>query len=242
MSRLAIISGGSRGLGRSFVELYQQAGYQVVEFSRSAPFDCSFAVDFSKPESLPSILSEVLTPCVEVDWQEIVVISNAASLDPIGPTSKKSAKLVLANLNINYVSAVLFISEVIRLFQHHVCKKVIASISSGAALKQYAGWSLYCSEKAGLENFVRTVAVEQKNEYQPFKMLNIDPGVMDTEMQGMIRSAMPEDFPLVDFFRGRKELGELRDPALVASTIQAIIAGDYPSGERVSVNQVLSGQ
>ena len=242
MPKLAIISGGSKGLGRALVEDYLADGFEVVEFSRSAPHTCSVSVDFAAPETVVPLLHDAFAPLKKKVWDEIVVISNAASLNPIGPTSKKPAEAILDNLNINYVSAILFISEVMRMFQAHACRKVIASISSGAALKQYAGWSLYCSEKAGLENYIRTVAVEQTSEKLPFTLLNIDPGVMDTDMQEMIRASEQTDFPLVDFFRQRKENGELRSPALVSKTIRTIISQDYVSGERVSVNQVLSGQ
>ncbi len=233
--KLAIISGGSKGLGHAIAEKLIVDGYQVVEFSRSAPHAYSIKLDFSAPDLMLPALSANLETLAAKQWDEIVVVSNAASLSPIGPTSKKNSMAVLANININFTSAILFMSEVIKHFQSHPCRKVLASISSGAALKAYSGWSLYCSAKAGLESYVRTVAVEQENETSPFVMLNVDPGVMDTDMQSLIRSSHKDDFPAVDYFIHRKESGELRTPDQVAIGVVKILHSDAKSGTRIAV-------
>jgi benzil reductase ((S)-benzoin forming) len=233
--KLAIISGGSKGLGHAIAEKLLVAGYQVVEFSRSAPYAYSVQLDFSSPEQMLPILSHHLKKLAAQSWNEILVVSNAASLNPIGATSKKDALAVLTNININFTSAVLLMSEVIKHFQSHACRKVIASISSGAALKAYAGWSLYCSAKAGLESYIRTVAVEQGSENNPFVVLNVDPGVMDTDMQALIRSSDKNDFPAVDYFIHRKETGELRTPDQVAIGVIKILHSDTTSGARIAV-------
>ncbi|WP_024870818.1 SDR family NAD(P)-dependent oxidoreductase [Tolumonas lignilytica] len=233
--KLAIISGGSKGLGHAIAEKLIVDGYQVVEFSRSAPHAYSVKLDFSAPDLMLPALSANLETLAAKQWDEIVVVSNAASLSPIGPTSKKNSMAVLANININFTSAILFMSEVIKHFQSQPCRKVLASISSGAALKAYSGWSLYCSAKAGLESYVRTVAVEQESETSPFVMLNIDPGVMDTDMQSLIRSSHKDDFPAVDYFIHRKESGELRTPDQVAIGVVKILHSDATSGTRIAV-------
>ena len=233
--KLAIVSGGSKGLGHAIAEKLIVDGYQVVEFSRSAPHAYSIKLDFSAPDLMLPALSANLETLAAKQWDEIVVVSNAASLSPIGPTSKKNSMAVLANININFTSAILFMSEVIKHFQPHPCRKVLASISSGAALKAYSGWSLYCSAKAGLESYVRTVAVEQENETSPFVMLNVDPGVMDTDMQSLIRSSHKDDFPAVDYFIHRKESGELRTPDQVAIGVVKILHSDAKSGTRIAV-------
>lgn len=237
--KLAIISGGSKGLGHAIAENLHAAGYQVVEFSRSAPHAYSVKLDFSSPELMLPTLTAKLETLAAQSWDDIVVVSNAASLSPVGPTSKKNSLAVLANINTNFTSAILFMSEVMKHFQSHACRKVLASISSGAALKAYSGWSLYCSAKAGLESYIRTVAVEQESEPHPFVVLNVDPGVMDTDMQVLIRSSHKEDFPAVDYFIHRKESGELRTPAQVAAGVVKIMTSDAASGSRIAVSSVL---
>jgi NAD(P)-dependent dehydrogenase (short-subunit alcohol dehydrogenase family) len=100
---------------------------------------------------------------------------------------------------------------------------VFANISSGAALYGYGGWTLYCAAKAGLENFIRALATEQKMEAHPFIAVNINPGVMDTEMQALIRATSAADFPDVGRFVHRKEQGELALPDGVAAAIMRIV-------------------
>ncbi|WP_283151210.1 SDR family NAD(P)-dependent oxidoreductase [Silvimonas soli] len=227
--RLAIISGGSKGLGASLCNQYLAAGFTVVEFSRSAPHDYSIQVDLADPVTTQQTVATTLRALAGQKWDEIVVINNAGVLDPIGPTSVKDPQAVLANINTNFASAIVFISEVVGAFQGHAARKIIASVSSGAALKGYAGWSLYCAAKAGVENFIRSVALEQIAQSQPFFAINIDPGVMDTGMQALIRSSTVADFPDVARFVQRKQAGELRSADAVARAIRQII--DQPALE-----------
>lgn len=232
--KLAIISGGSRGLGAALCRQYAEAGYEVLEFSRSAPHAFSKACDFTDPARAASVVAETLAPFTSSPaLEEIVAISNAGMLAPIGPVSRKAPEAVLANLNTNLASAILFMGEVVRAFQDSPARKTLVSISSGASLKGHAGWSLYCAAKAGLDNFIRALALEQAFETSPFRALSVDPGIMDTSMQESIRSAGKADFPTVERFIGFHRDGALRSPERIAEAIRNLVAGDAPGGERL---------
>jgi benzil reductase ((S)-benzoin forming) len=86
------------------------------------------------------------------------------------------------------------------------------NISSGAANRAINSWSLYCSSKAFIKMFFEVAECE----YQQHKFFNIDPGVMDTQMQKSIRST---DFPDVSSFRNLEEEGKLKLPIDVAIEI-----------------------
>jgi benzil reductase ((S)-benzoin forming) len=231
--RLALITGGSRGLGLALVEQLQQQGYAVIDFSRSAPHAFSVAVDLSDPAAYSRLLKRTLDGVDCHALAELVVINNAGTLDPIGPAAAKDPAQLIANLNTNLTSGIIFIAQVVAQFQAARCRKIIANISSGAALKGYAGWSLYCAAKAGTENFIRALAVEQHTEAAPFVAINVNPGVIDTEMQASIRAAPAADFPDVSRFIQRHEQGELNAPSVVASAVLAIVAQENPAaGER----------
>ena len=110
---------------------------------------------------------------------------------------------------------------------------MIGCISSGAALRPYAGWSLYDAAKAGMDHFVRTLALEQAAQPHPFLTVNLDPGVIDTQMQALIRSTDKVDFPDVERFILRKEMGKLTPPTKVAESILEILARpNLVGGER----------
>lgn len=233
--KLVAISGGSRGLGLALAKGYLDAGFQVVEFSRSAPHSFSVAADFSDPEAAHRVVSAEFARLAALEYEEIVIVNNAATLQPVGPTSRKEPAELVANLNVNVVSAVLFLSEAVRRFQGHPCRKSLVNISSGAALRAYYGWSLYCSSKACLEAFVRTVALEQGGEPHPFLALSIEPGVIDTEMQASIRGTSAQDFPELQRFVALKQSGSLRPPEEVAEAIRSIVRQNRGNGVRHDV-------
>ena len=145
----------------------------------------------------------------------------------------------MTNINVNYTSAIFLIRTFIDAFQAAACPKTIINISSGAALRGIYGWSLYCGAKAGIENFVRTIAVEQGMEAHPIKAFNIGPGIIDTGMQADIRAVSAEDFPGVDQFKGFKEDGKLRQPEEVAQAIRNILDANLENGSRHNIQDFL---
>jgi len=219
--RIALITGGSRGLGQALCARLDAAGYRVLEFSRSAPHEYSSHLDLGSPSNLDT-LAKSLSTIDPADCRELLAISNAGTLAPIGPVWRQDSARVLLNLNTNLVSAIGFISEVMRHFRHSNGRKIIVNVSSGAALKGYAGWSLYCAAKAGMENFVRSLAVEEQRQANPFVPVSIDPGVIDTDMQALIRESSVSDFPDAERFKMRKEAGGLAAPNAVAKGIMEI--------------------
>jgi benzil reductase ((S)-benzoin forming) len=217
--KLAIVSGGSKGIGAALCKQYAGLGWQVIEFSRSAPHPFSVPADFSTPETVAQIVDQALTPLAGKPWEEIVVVSNAATLWPVGAASRKEPEDIIGNLNTNVVSGILFMARAMAAFQAHACRKTLVNVSSGAATKGYDGWSLYCASKAGLENFIRSVAAEQARDPHPFVAINYYPGVVDTGMQAAIRTSSIEDFPDVGRFIALKNTGTLRAPEEVAAAL-----------------------
>ena len=69
----------------------------------------------------------------------------------------------------------------------------ISAISSGASLRPVESWSAYCVSKAGLDMWVRCIALEQQDKN--ISAISVAPGVVDTDMQSQIRAADPELFP-----------------------------------------------
>lgn len=222
--RLALVTGGSRGLGAALCERLVADGWHVVEFSRTAPHPYSVRTDLTSPEVLFGQVVRAFTELPSETIEELLVVSNAGTIAPIGPSSSNEVIGILGNLDTNFASAILFISLVVDRFQVVPCRKVVLNISSGAAQKPYSGWSLYCASKAGVEMFIRALAIEQSRETYPFVAVNVNPGVMDTQMQSLIRSASPEDFPDQPRFQGMKERGMLSSPESVAKALVRIAA------------------
>ncbi len=133
--KLAIITGGSRGLGKSLVNRYMEAGSRVVEFSRRGTFDGSVHCDFSDPHNAPGIIDTTFRSLAKTDYSEIILINNAGIVNPIGPISEFEPNSRVDNININLISAITVSGLFIKHFQNHSGNKVLGSISSGAATR-----------------------------------------------------------------------------------------------------------
>ncbi|MBV8633018.1 MAG: SDR family NAD(P)-dependent oxidoreductase, partial [Burkholderiaceae bacterium] len=122
-----------------------------------------------------------------------------------------------------------------RTFEQSGAELTLVNISSGASSKGYAGWPLYCAAKAGLENFIRSLAAEQAGAAHPMTCLNIEPGVVDTDMQTQIRETGAELFPEVARFIELKKSGKLRSPKSVARAIIDIVDSKPENGARYRI-------
>jgi len=58
-----------------------------------------------------------------------------------------------------------------------------------------------------LESFIRSVAAEQASEQHPFIPVNVDPGVVNTDMHVVAGAASIADFPASSRFAERREKG-----------------------------------
>jgi benzil reductase ((S)-benzoin forming) len=237
MTKLAIVSGGSRGLGAALCDAFLGQGFELIELSRAAPRSQSVRVDFAEPEAACTALRTAITSMLErigaASIDEVVVVSNAAMLEPIGPTPRQATGAIARNLEVNLVGAITFVAAAVDALQAVRARKLVIVIGSGAASNPHAGLSLYGAAKAGLEQYVRTLALEQSTEPCPFIAVTVDPGALDTDMQLALRSASPRDFPHAADFAARHERGALRSAGDAAAAILRLASdATLQSGQR----------
>lgn len=221
-AHLAVITGGSRGLGAALDSAYREMGWTVVQFSRTESRDV-IPVDLADTHAASIAFERTLTDLASRSWGEVVAIGNAGVLAPSGPVERASYEAIVRNVHVNVTSAVLFVREFSVAFAEHACPKTFVNVSSGAAIHDHAGWSLYSAGKAAMERFVSIFAAEQALRQRSIRAFSVNPGVMDTAMQAEVRASSPRDFPERDRYVRLKHEGRLQAPDDVAGKIIRLV-------------------
>jgi len=75
--KLAIVTGGSRGLGKALVERYLHQGWTVKEFSRSGRSENHIGCDFADAQQTSAVMNQTFAILSQQPWSQIVLINNA---------------------------------------------------------------------------------------------------------------------------------------------------------------------
>ena len=226
---LAIITGTTSGIGAALRDvLAADKNNFVITLSRApgttaSPFNVS--LDVSDLGAIESAFAIVTAHIGDQHFDRAVLINNAGVVSPVGAFDQISAADTGHNLIVN-VAAPMVLSRLFALATRQIAnRRLIVNISSGAAKRAIAGWSAYCAAKAGLEMATRVAALEAAITDPTLSICTLAPGVVDTQMQGLIRGTNEAQFPDVARFRALKADGLLRDAHDVARDIVALIAG-----------------
>lgn len=225
-----IITGASRGIGAGIAKELLAQGHKVIGISRSENQELTHliqhSVDLSNTETLESTFSEILQSIDLEKVSGIFLINNAGLLAPMMPIQKASGSEITKHINVNVIAPMILSSVFIRELADLNIRKRILNISSGAGKNPYFGWAAYCTSKAGIDMFSRTVAVEQKEIENPVEVVSFAPGVVDTEMQSEIRSTDETDFTNLPRFKEMHEAGALQDTETVGKFIADYLQSD----------------
>ncbi|MRX73183.1 (S)-benzoin forming benzil reductase [Bacillus lacus] len=246
-----IVTGASRGLGESLAKQVLKKGAAVVCIARNVNQQLqSFAEeaegtlyvvrsDLSVPEEADQAMDKAFSFLQLNDAFSVTLINNAGMVEPISPVGKTDTASLSSQVNLNLLAPMILSSAFTRLLENFQGKKRIVNISSGAASNPYQGWSAYCSTKAGLDMFTKTLAAEQRDHSAPVESISFSPGVMDTEMQKIIRETNKNDFAHVDRFREHYIKGELRSTDFVAELLLNLLSGHVENGRIYSVKEMI---
>ena len=212
-----LITGTSTGLGKALAEaLLAEADHRVIGIARSCSIQHPRYTHQTKDLSLPDNLSDFSFPEWE-DATKIVLINNAATIDPIRPFGKQEAVAIARSYQLNLIAPAILTNRFISTFADVKAEKMVINVSSGAAQYPIDSWGHYCASKAGLDMLSRVADMEQKDgPGHPVRVVAIAPGIVDTPMQARIRETSGEDFKQVDRFIDYHQTGELMDPKQVA--------------------------
>lgn len=208
-----IITGGGSGIGRELALALVARNKKVLIVGRRK----NFLEETAAHSPLISFLSLDISTATGrqnlVDYCNSLtsiagLIHNAALIEPIIPLSEIQESDWQQMLMTN-VHAPLFLSQKLlpKLQQGRVLH-----IGSGAAYWPVKGWGGYCVSKAALSMLTRCWQTEQSNVY----FASVMPGIIDTEMQSIIRQTKHMNEEKQAFFQSLKAKNHLLQPATVA--------------------------
>jgi NAD(P)-dependent dehydrogenase (short-subunit alcohol dehydrogenase family) len=224
--KVAFISGASRGIGAGIAERYASLGVKLVLCARSKPVLAetrdvlSREVDVRDEAGVEKIVIEAEERFGAIDlW-----INNAGVLEPIQPIGDVSVEAFREHLDINltgvFIGTRAFVRHRRRVAKTVASDGVLINMSSGAAWNAYQGWGAYCASKAAVERLSEVVAAEEAEA--GIRVHSIAPGVVDTEMQTLIRASRIEDFPDLERFRDMKRNDAFNSVGYVADQFLSI--------------------
>ncbi len=246
-----IVTGASRGLGEAIVkEILESKStviclartmnstLQTIAFEKKATIfyeDC----DLSHIQQLPETIKNIFSKINLEKAQKITLINNAGTVHPIKEAGGADHEEFTFHVHLNFLVPMLLSEALIKFTKKTYIKVLIVNITSGAANRPVPGWSAYCSTKAGLNMYTKTVGVEQEDKGTNVMAIAFSPGIMDTDMQETIRKATKGDFSSIDQFKEYHEKGLLRSPSFVAEILINLLSGPLENGRIYDIKEFL---
>lgn len=199
--KVALITGGSRGIGKAVAVGYAREGAAVFLCGRN-DLDVKKAIadiegaggrasgcagDVGKIEDVSRIVQSTIAEFGSID----VLVNNASLLGPRVPITDYPLKAWEEVLRVNLTGIFLMSQEVVKKVMIPKRQGSIINVSSGVGRIGKARWGAYGASKFGVEGLTQGLAEELKN--LGIRVNAVNPGPTRTEMRAM---AYPDEDPL----------------------------------------------
>jgi NAD(P)-dependent dehydrogenase (short-subunit alcohol dehydrogenase family) len=198
--KIALITGGSRGIGKAIATVYVQKGAHVFICARRDS-DLQRAIadiratggevrgctgDVGDPAQARAIVQAAVEQFGKLD----VLVNNASFLGPRVPILEYPVSAWEDVVRINLTGSFLMIQEALKIMIPQRRGSVI-NVSSGVGRVGKARWGAYAASKFGVEGLTQVLADEVR-EFG-IRANSVNPGPTRTEMRAL---AYPEEDPL----------------------------------------------
>ena len=217
---LFIVTGSSSGIGRALCEnLLTDTDNRVIGLARRDGLQHEHYTHHHLDLSKLSLVEGFDFEIEPSQYKRITLVNNAGYLGDIKPVGKSMSSALTAAVNINLTAPILLSNHFLQTLKDYNGEKVIINISSGAANSSIDGWATYSATKAAIDRFTLTLQHEAQVHSDNLHAFSIAPGVVDTEMQGAIRSSNKDDFSMIERFKSLHQNNELTAPEEVAAKL-----------------------
>jgi len=232
--KVALVTGGSRGIGRAIAESLAEAGARVAVVARNGERaqaaaaelpgagHAGFACDVAVPDQVTATLTAVEEALGPVD-----ILVNNAGITRDNLLLRMSAEDFDEVIDANLKGAFNFTKAVARGMMKRRDGSIL-NISSVVGLTGNAGQANYAASKAGLIGMTKSVAKELAS--RGVRCNCIAPGFISTDMTDELNEKQIEDL------RAQIPLGSLGAPADVAGAARFLVG----PGARYITGQVLT--
>ena len=186
-NRRIVVTGASSGIGLEVVRLFETEGARLALMSRDeAPLQaalaslrnpdqhCAVTVDCTDPEAVAAAVEEANGTLGGLDG-----LVHSAGRDHIAPFAETTLTAWRDVMDANITSAYLMSQACVPALRA-AGGGTIVTMASGAALSPLAGRTAYCTAKAGLVMFSKTLALELASDN--IRVNALCPGAIDTPM------------------------------------------------------------
>ncbi|MEV4999800.1 SDR family NAD(P)-dependent oxidoreductase [Nocardioides sp. LML1-1-1.1] len=239
-ARVALVTGGSRGLGAGIVEDLLAQGYAVATCSRSRTdqvevWEKEFPDRFSFLSADVSVEADATRYVKDVvqRWGRIDVLVNNAGVAGEGMIALTDDGLIDRVVDLN-IKGTLYVTRAASRTMLARRSGAIVNISSVVGLSGYRGLSVYSATKAALDGMTRSLARELGS--RGITVNSVAPGYLRTEMS----HGLDED--QLKQIERRTPLGRLGDAQDVARVVSFLVSPDnkFMTGQVLVVDGGLS--
>jgi NAD(P)-dependent dehydrogenase (short-subunit alcohol dehydrogenase family) len=177
--RVALVTGGARGVGRGITERLLAAGARVVVCGRNEPAGAlPDGVDFVAGDVRdPDQVDRIVTTVVERTGRLDIAVNNAGG-SPTSDAATASARFSERVIALNLLAALQVAQRANAQMQTQADGGVIVNVASLSGLRPTPGTAAYGAAKAGLLSLTGTLAVE----WAPKVRVNaVSAGIVRTE-------------------------------------------------------------
>ena len=214
--KVAIVTGGSRGIGRACAERFRSDGARVFTAQRGTDEDFEgINTDLADQDAPESIISEVVARAGRLD----VLVNNAGMMKE-ATVEEMAFEDWNRTLALNLTAPFLLTKHAL---PHLKGGGVIVNIGSIEGLGSNPRHPAYCASKAGLHALTRAVAVDHGTE--GIRCNAVAPGWIDTGLNGDFIDSMPDPVAFRQRIGGLHPVGRVGTPEEVAALV-AWLASD----------------
>lgn len=182
---VAIISGGSRGLGRALVERCLAEGYRVATYSRQGtPFTAGLRTlgghaFWREVDGADADAVDAFVGCAAERFGRLDAIVNNAGLGIDGVLSTMRVCDVQRVVDVNLNGAIYLVQSAAKLMLRQRSGAIV-NVSSVNAVRGHAGVAVYSATKAALDGLTRSLARELGP--RNIRVNSVAPGYFRSEM------------------------------------------------------------